>query len=195
MTAGVAPRVYTSSYRGTILMMRFRVGIFVALAALAVALTAFGQGRVLSPPTTTSVTIQGKKITIDYGAPSARGRKVMGRLVPYGEVWCTGANDATTLTTEADLDINGLKVPKGSYTLWTLPNKTEWLLIINKQTGQWHTEYNEDRDLGRVKINFKSLPSPVETLQIQLSSAGGDKGNLAIRWENTEAWAPITVVR
>ncbi len=177
-----------------ILMIRIRTGVLLVSVAFATALAAFGQGRVLSPPTSTSVTIAGKKITVDYGAPSARGRKVMGRLVPYGEVWCTGANDATTLTTEADLDIAGLKVPKGTYTLWTLPNRTEWLLIINKQTGQWHTEYDQDRDLGRTKINLKTLPSPVETLQIQLSADSANKGTLAIRWENTEVWAPITVL-
>src|SRR5947209_1896454 len=124
-------------------MIRCRTALFITFAVAASAPAVFGQGRILSPPTSTSVTIAGKKITIDYGAPSARGRKVMGRLVPYGEVWCTGANDATNLTTEADLDIAGLKIPKGSYTLWTLPDKTEWMLIINKQTGQWHTEYHE----------------------------------------------------
>ena len=115
-------------------------------------------GQVLSPRKTTSITIDGKKITVGYGAPSMRGRKVMGRLVPYGEVWCAGANDATSLDTEADLDIGGLKVPKGSYTLWALPNSDEWRFIVNKETGQWHTEYHEDQDLGRVKMSVKAHP-------------------------------------
>jgi hypothetical protein len=144
---------------------------------------------------TTSVTIEGKKITIGYGAPAMRGRKVMGNLVPYGEVWCAGANDATSLDTEADLDINGMKVPKGSYTLWTLPNANEWKLIVNKQTGQWHTEYDERRDFGRVKMNLKSLSEPVERLKIALSPAGGNKATLALSWETTEVSVPFTVLK
>lgn len=149
----------------------------------------------LSPRQTTSVTIDGKKITIGYGAPSMRGRKVMGGLVPYGEVWCTGANDATSLDTEADLDINGMKVPKGSYTVWTLPNPNEWLLIINKQTGQWHTDYRERYDFGRVKMNVKTVSTPVERLKLELTGTGGNKGMLAVVWETTEASAPITVLK
>lgn len=172
-------------------MIRYCNVLLIGLIALSLA----GQGRVLSPPMSTSITIEGKKIRVDYGAPSMRGRKVMGGLVPYGEVWCAGANDATTLTTEADLEIAGLKVPKGSYTLWTVPEKAEWTLIVNKQTGQWHTEYNENRDLGRVKIGVKSLPSPVERFRIELTSSGSNKGILSLIWENTEAWAPFTVLR
>jgi len=149
----------------------------------------------LSPRMTTSVTIDGKKITIGYGAPSMRGRKVMGGLVPYNEVWCTGANDATSLDTEADLDINGMKVPKGSYTLWTLPNPTEWLLIVNKQTGQWHTDYRERYDFGRVKMNVKTVSAPVERLKLDLVATGGNKGTLALAWDTTEASVPITVLK
>ena len=167
----------------------------VLFAGCALAVTLAGQGRVLSPPMSATVTIDGKKLRVDYGAPSMRGRKVMGGLVPYGEVWCAGANDATTLITEADLDIAGLKVPKGSYTLWTIPGKSEWTLIVNKQTGQWHTEYDESRDLGRVKINVKSIPMPVERFRIELASSGPNKGTLSLIWETTEAWAPITVLR
>jgi hypothetical protein len=169
---------------------------FRSVAAITIlAGAALGQGRVLSPRMTTSVAIEGKKITVGYGAPSMRGRRIMGALVPYGEVWCAGANDATSLDTEADLDINGLKVPKGSYTLWALPNPAEWKLIVNKETGQWHTEYRERFDLGRVKMNLKSLPSPVERLKIELTPAGANKAMLALLWETTEASIPITVLR
>ncbi|HJT88665.1 MAG TPA: DUF2911 domain-containing protein [Bryobacteraceae bacterium] len=175
--------------------MLLRYGLAFGLAIATLAPVACGQGRLLSPPKTTSVTIDGKKITVDYGAPSMRGRRIMGYLVPFGEVWCTGANDATSLVTEADLDIGGMKVPKGSYTLWTVPNKTEWMLVINKQTGQWHTEYDESRDLGRVKINTKALPTPVETLRIDLSPLGPKQGKLAVSWETTQAWTPFTVLR
>ena len=174
-------------------MIRYHILFCAGAMAAVFAVAAAGQGRLLSPPMSTTVTIEGKKLRIDYGAPSMRGRKVMGGLVPYGEVWCAGANDATTLTTEADLDFAGLKVPKGSYTLWALPEKTEWTLIVNKQTGQWHTEYHENRDLGRVKINVKSLPMPVERFRIELAAAGGNKGTLSLIWETTEAWTNFTV--
>lgn len=152
-----------------------------------------GQGRLLSPPMSASVTIAGKAIRVDYGAPSMRGRKIMGSLVPFGEVWCAGANDATTLTTAADLDIAGLRIPKGTYTLWAIPNKSEWTLIVNRQTGQWHTEYNENRDLGRVKINVKPVAAPVERFRIQLQAAGASQGMLSLIWETTEAWTPFSV--
>jgi hypothetical protein len=171
-------------------MIRFGY-VFFLLAAAGLA----GQAQVLSPRMTTSVTIDGKKITVGYGAPSMRGRKVMGGLVPYGEVWCAGANDATSIDTEADLEIAGMKVPKGSYTLWALPNTGEWKLIVNKQTGQWHTEYRERFDLGRVKMNVKTLPAPVERFKIDLTAAGANKGTLALSWETTEASVPIAVLR
>lgn len=169
----------------------------VRLASVAVLLLGVvaASGQTLSPRKTTSITIDGKKITVGYGAPSMRGRKVMGRLVPYGEVWCAGANDATSLDTEADLDIGGLKVPKGSYTIWALPNSDEWRFIVNKETGQWHTEYREDYDLGRVKMNVKPISEPVEVFRIELSATGGNKGKLALIWENTEASVPVSVVR
>jgi hypothetical protein len=170
-------------------MIRFAYVLFL------LAPTLVGQAQVLSPRMTTSVTIDGKKITVGYGAPSMRGRKVMGGLVPYGEVWCAGANDATSIDTEADLEIGGMKVPRGNYTLWALPNTGEWKLIVNKETGQWHTEYRERFDLGRVKMNVKTLPAPVERFKIDLAAAGGNKGTLALSWETTEASVPITVLR
>src|ERR1700761_702131 len=99
-----------------------------------------------SPPATAEVTLNGKKIRIDYSRPSLKGRKVGKELAPYGEVWRTGANEATALTTEGDLNIGGVKVPAGKYTLYTLPAEGTWKLIINKQTGQWGTEYNKSQD-------------------------------------------------
>ncbi len=119
----------------------------------------------------------------------------MGGLVPYGEVWCTGANWATKITTENDLDVNGLKLPKGSYSIWTLPGEKEWKLIINKQTGQFHLDYDESQDFARVAMNLKKLSSPVETFRIEVASEGGNKGTLHLIWENTDAWVPVTVLR
>ena len=150
--------------------------------------------RYTSPPANASAIIDGNHITIDYYAPSMHDRKVMGGLVPYGQVWCTGANWATKITTEKDLDVNGLKLPKGSYSIWTLPNEKEWLLIINKQTGQFHLNYDQSQDFARVKMNLKTLSTPVETFKIEVASAGGSKGTLSLLWETTDAWVPITVL-
>jgi hypothetical protein len=147
----------------------------------------------VSPPATASVVISGKKLTIAYSAPSMRGRKIMGGLVPYGHWWRTGADSATTFQTEADLDIGGLKVPKGTYTIYTLPGAKEWQLIVNKQTGQFGTEYDEKRDLGRVKMTVAQTPAPVEKFKIELVATSGNQGLLKMTWEKTVVSVPITV--
>ena len=151
--------------------------------------------RYTSPSANVATTVAGKRITIDYYAPSMHGRKIMGGLVPFGEVWCTGANWATKITTEGILEMGGLKLPAGSYSIWTIPNDNEWTLIINKQTGQFHLNYDSSRDFGRTKMNLKKLAAPVETFTIELRSDAGNKGTLALLWENTEASIPFTVVQ
>jgi hypothetical protein len=119
----------------------------------------------------------------------------MGSLVPYGEVWCTGANWATKISTEASLQMGTLKMPAGSYSIWTLPNANEWILIINKQTGQFHKDYDSSTDFGRTKMNLKTLSAPVETFRIDLRSDGQNNGTLALDWENTEASIPFTILQ
>jgi len=147
----------------------------------------------MSPPAETSVTIDGKTISIKYSAPSMRGRKIFGELLPYGRVWRAGANAATALHTDADLTIGDLQVPKGEYTLYVLPETNQWTLIVNKQTGQWGTVYNQDQDLGRVKLNMSKPSGPVETFKITLSEKGPKAAQLELSWENTVATVPITV--
>ena len=140
-----------------------------------------------SPHETTDITLKGKKITIDYGRPFLKGRKVGQELAPYGKVWRTGADEATALTTEIDLSIGGLKVPAGKYTLYTLPSEGTWKLIINKQTGQWGTKYDESQDLGRVDMTKSSLPQPVEQFTISFAKDKKSEGtaDLNMDWENT----------
>lgn len=170
------------------------VGILILIGAFA--WTSYGQygySKYTSPPANVAAAIAGKKITIEYYAPSMHGRKIMGGLVPYGEVWCTGANWATKITTEANLQMGSLKLPAGSYSIWTLPNANEWTLIINKQTGQFHKDYDSSTDFGRTRMNLKTLADPVETFKIELRSDGGNKGTLALDWEKTEASIPFTV--
>jgi hypothetical protein len=142
----------------------------------------------LSPPQQVQYKTNGKTITIDYSAPSKRDRVVMGELVPYGKVWRTGANAATTLTTDADLMIGSLHVPAGKYTLFTIPGEKEWTLIVNKQAGQWGTNYDETQDLGRVKMNVAPrLTDPVEQFNVAIDKT------LALTWENTKVWVPVVV--
>jgi hypothetical protein len=155
----------------------------------------FGRSNYTSPPASATIRIAGKQISIAYYAPSMHGRKLMGGLVPFGEVWCTGANWATKITTEANLEMGGLKLPAGSYSIWTIPTEKEWTLIINKQTGQSHRNYDSSRDFGRTKMNVRALAAPVETFKIDLRSDGGNKGTLALLWETTEASIPFTVVQ
>src|SRR5688572_24450916 len=133
------------------------------LLATGIALNAQEPKKPLSPPAKTNAVLNGKKLSIDYSAPSKRGRAIMGELVPYGKVWRTGANAATTLKTEGDLMIGSVHVPAGSYTLYTIPGEKEWTLIISKETGQWGSNYDETKDLGRTKMAVKTLAAPVET--------------------------------
>lgn len=160
-----------------------------SIALLAFSLSACAQ----SPAADTSVTINGKTITIKYSAPSMRGRKIFGGLEPYSKVWRAGANAATALHTDADLSMNGLKVPKGDYTLFVYLDPDQWKLIVNKQTGQWGLSYDEKQDLGRVNMKMSKPSTPVERFKVTLAPAGGNKGTLTMEWENTVATVPFTV--
>jgi hypothetical protein len=174
-------------------MPGFQRMVAVACVLSFAAASAFGQ-RYTSPPAKTTVKVAGKQISVDYYAPSMHGRKIMGELVPFGQVWCPGANVATGLTTEADLQIGNLKLPKGTWSIWAIPGEKEWTLVINKQSGQHHLDYNVAEDFGRTKMAVKTLAAPVETFRIELSSNGGNKGALGLIWETTEASIPFTVL-
>jgi hypothetical protein len=134
----------------------------------------------------------GKTITTKYSSPRMKGRKVYGGLVPYGEVWRTGANDATTFVTSTDVMVGGKSVPAGSYTLFTVPNADKWTLIINKKTGEWGIPYKYEGDeLARVDMKVSMLPSPVENFTISYEKSGNGC-TLNIDWEKTRASVDIT---
>lgn len=146
-----------------------------------------------SPPAKASVTLAGHAVTVDYGAPSMRGRKIFGGLVPYGKVWRTGANEATTLKTDVNLRIGDLSVPAGSYTLYSIPDEHGWTLIVNKQTGQWGTKYDQGQDLGRVKMSEGVIPSsPAEKFQIKFEHTSGNSTELHLTWETTNVFVGVT---
>src|SRR5947209_7236079 len=154
----------------------------------------------VSPPAATKVTLGGKAISIRYSAPSVRGRRGeffgRGGLVsrdPTYPAWRAGANAATSFRTDADLDIDGLAVPEGDYTLYVwVKDPNAWELIINKQTGQWGLEYDASQDLGRVKMTMAKPPAPIERLKYTLTDKGAGKGELRLEWEDHIATVPIT---
>jgi hypothetical protein len=151
-----------------------------------------------SPPEQTSVTLAGKAITIHYSAPSVRHRKIFGpggllSQDPTYPAWRAGANSATSFHTDGALDIGGLNVPKGDYTMYVwVADPDNWQLILSKQTGQWGLEYNQKMDLGRVKMTMSKPPAPIEVYRITLSSTGPKTGKLELAWENHIASVPIT---
>jgi len=164
------------------------------LVSAAVATAQEQKKKPLSPAAQATATLAGKAITIDYSAPSRRDRVIMGGLVPYGKLWRTGANAATTLTTEADLMIGNLHVPAGTYTLFTIPNEKEWTLVVSKQSGLWGANgYDEANDLGRVAMTVAPIKDTVETFTIRVAPAGEKKGTLSMKWENVEASVPVMV--
>ena len=149
--------------------------------------------EVLSPPARASVKIGGARISVAYSAPSRRKRVIFGGLEPYHKVWRAGANDATALHTDADLNMEGLLIPKGDYTLFVWLDEKQWLLIVNKQTGQTGLQYDFQRDLGRVPMTMSRPPRTIEKFRITLSKTGADEGHLELAWENTVASVGFTV--
>jgi hypothetical protein len=145
-------------------------------------------GQYDSPAADTSVTVAGKTIAIKYHAPSMHDRKIFGGLEPYGKVWRAGANEATALHTDADLQIKNLTIPKGDYTLFVWLDPKQWQLIVNKQTGQWGLAYDKSQDLGRVPMDMSKPSSPIDTFKITLT-----KAKLQLEWENTIASVPVVV--
>jgi len=127
----------------------------------------------------------GKKIVVDYGRPYIRGRKIMGGLVPYGQWWRTGANAATGFETPVNLEFGNAHVPAGKYTLYTIPGEQSWTIILNKQTGQWGTQYDQSQDLARVTVKAAHLDQPVDQFTISFQPRGAGACQMKLEWENT----------
>jgi VCBS repeat-containing protein len=163
-------------------------------AGLAGLLWAQAEKKRASPHETTTGSIAGKKITIEYGRPYKKGRTIFGGLEPFGQVWRTGADEATTFTTEAGLMIGNLQVPAGTYGLFTIPEEKQWTLVLNKVAKQWGAfKYEQSQDLGRTPMQVRKLDAPLEQHTITIESAGGNKGVLKIAWDQTEASVGFTV--
>ena len=155
--------------------------LFTALLAVML-ITAYGQDKKMqSPPATADGTADGIKVRVEYHQPSMRGRKIMGTLVPYGQVWRTGANATTSIEFSGNVKIEGQAVAAGKYGLYTIPGENEWTIIINKDVKWGAYDYKEKGDVLRVKVKPGKTASPVETFTISV-----ENNKVMLRWENTE---------
>lgn len=162
------------------------------LAALGAAATA-NRAQVVSPPARAMCKFaDGKTITVRYSSPRMRGRKIFGDLVPYGEVWRAGADDATSFVPNVDVTVGDKAVPAGRYTLFTLPTQAKWTLILSKEIGEWGIPYpGAQHDFGRVEMKVSKLPSPLENFTISFDQAATGC-TMKLDWETTRASIDVT---
>ena len=120
-------------------------------------------------------------ISIDYSRPVARGRELFGKLVPWGRIWCPGADDATTIEVSGPLKIEGEDLPAGKYSLWAQPEAEQWTLIFNRNHAVWHTRYPEGQDALRVEATPRT-GSHMETLAFYFPVVEGKKAELVLHW-------------
>lgn len=194
-SAVVAQSTTDSARRAAAPTAAGRVPVAPLPAADPTTLTAAPSGRVRTELTLNAPRTQGSpatspaKIWIDYGQPHARGRTVMGTVVPFDTVWRTGANSSTTFSTDVDLTIGGTFVPKGVYSLYSIPSRTGWALVVNRQTGQWGTVYDASKDLARIPMTMRALSEPAESFAIALvpaADAPPAHGRLVMVWGTME---------
>jgi len=166
--------------------------LLLAILFTTAAFAQMGGGKPSPPASATCDLGGGKIIKTDYSSPRMKGRKIYGGLVPFGQVWRTGANEATTFVTSADVEVGGKTVPAGSYTIFTVPTADKWTLIINKKTGEWGIPYKYEGDeLLRLDMNVSKLNSPVENFTIAYDKSVGGC-TLRIDWETTRAAVNIS---
>lgn len=135
---------------------------------------------------TVEATVDGIHVSMEYGRPTKRGRDIWGALVPWGRWWMPGADEATSIVTSGALRLGTLRMPAGTHTIYTLPDPQTFTLIINNQTGQFHTVYHADRDLGRVPMTLRRLPEIVEEMTFAVEPGATGGGVLALRWDDRE---------
>ena len=150
-----------------------------------------------SPLDSISFTVSKQPVKLCYGRPSSRGRVMLGgKNVPYGKLWRTGANEPTIFFAPVPLNIAGLQVPPGVYSLYTVPGPNEWEIIVNRSISQWgeESQYTDEvkaQELGRAKVKSEKLSTPVETFTIRAEPAGSDAKALVLEWEKTRVRIPI----
>ena len=169
-------------------------GLFLGIFLAALAAGAITSSAQLASPAARAGCkfADGKTITVNYSSPRMHGRKIFGDLVPYGEVWRAGANEATTFVTDVDVVVGGKNVPAGKYTLFTLPTPTKWTLIISRKSGEWGIPYpGEKYDFARMEMKVSRLTSPLENFTISFDQAG-TTCTMKLGWETTGAAIDIS---
>jgi hypothetical protein len=146
--------------------------------------------RSFSPEATASLSHNGLDLKVVYCQPSKKGRDIFGALLPYGQVWRTGANAATTFEASRDLKVAGQALNAGKYSLWSIPGQTEWTIIFNRETGQWGTQYNDEADVLRVKVPAGTLTAPQEMFNIGLAGTGAGI-EMTLAWDVVQVKVPI----
>lgn len=172
--------------------LRFLNALAMLLIGMVVSSTALAQDakQKASPPATASGKVGDATITINYSSPSVKGRTIWGELVPYGEVWRAGANEATTVTTDRDIMVEGKTLPAGTYSFYTIPGEEEWTIIFNKTAKQWGTQHDEKQDALRVMAKPRQAASMSERLVYDVTKEG-----IVLRWENLEVPVAVTAAK
>jgi hypothetical protein len=181
-----------STYKVTVTRTRTPPDIDAVGNRLAAAERGTGQQQ-LSVRDTARATIGNARFVVDYGRPLARGRTLLGNVISYDRVWRTGANAATQFTTSVPITLGGLMVPAGTYTLWTVPHRAGVDLVVNRQTGQWGTEYNRAQDLGRAPMKAENVDTPLDKFTISIEPSDARHGTLVMSWGTFRWTAPVVV--
>jgi len=165
--------------------IRMRISL---LAFMSFLLVFSANAQQKSPAKTAEGVIQGARVQINYGSPAVRDRPIWGELVPYEQVWRSGANEATTFITDSELIVENETLEPGKYSLFTIPGHNEWIIIFNKRTGQWGTQYEEEDDVLRVKVTPKETDEMTEDLTYEI-----DRDGFTLKWEKVEV--PVRINR
>ncbi len=181
------PKIYNSMFKK-----------FIAFSLFTLVAAGAGAQALRTPAPSTTQTIKQElglgSVELSYSRPNIKGRKVFGDLVPYGSVWRTGANGATTLLFSDEVNIGGTKVPAGKYGLLSIPGAGEWTMILTRQTDVTSpAAYKQDQDVVRVKAKPKTLTMPVETFTMQFGDVKATGADLQLMWDNTAVSLPITM--
>lgn len=144
----------------------------------------------VSPRIKETFSVNDTEIKVDYSSTSKRGRKIFGGVVPFNKIWRTGSNRATHIAFDQAVQFGSKSVPKGRYTLYTIPQPDQWLFLLNKQTGQWGTAYDEDQEILRLPMQTLNDQSAQEALRIEVEETSGG-GSIVIRWDQVEAFIPF----
>lgn len=172
-------------------MKRILIIVGVVLAVLLIAFIGFrSYTKSFSPSATAEIEQSGLHIKVDYSQPYKKGRRIFGHLVPYGQVWRTGANEATVIDFDEDVTVSGQQLDEGEYSLWSIPSQAGWIIIFNRETGQWGTNYDQTKDVLRVPVVARKRKEVAE--QFFISFVPQPEGtDMLLTWDDTEVVVPI----